>query len=75
MALVKDRLLGCESEMGICTTTQRTQDQTPPKRQHPRARNDYDEEAAYVSYMNPEPGFQWYGLVVTHPAVDTCGRL
>jgi len=22
------------------------------------ARNDYDEEAAYGSYMNPEPGFQ-----------------
>jgi len=22
---------------------------------HPRARNDYDEEAAYDSYMNPEP--------------------
>ena len=21
-------------------------------------RNDYDEEAAYESYMNPEPGFQ-----------------
>jgi len=26
--------------------------------QHPRARNDYDEETAYESYMNPEPGFQ-----------------
>ena len=26
--------------------------------QHPRARNDYDEETAYGSYMNPEPGFQ-----------------
>jgi len=26
--------------------------------QHPRARNDYDEEAAYESYINPEPGFQ-----------------
>ena len=26
--------------------------------QHPRARNDYDEETAYDSYMNPEPGFQ-----------------
>jgi len=26
--------------------------------QHPRARNDYDEEAAYEGYMNPEPGFQ-----------------
>ena len=26
--------------------------------QHPRARNDYDEEAAYESYMNPEPGLQ-----------------
>jgi len=25
---------------------------------HPRARNDYDEETAYESYMNPEPGFQ-----------------
>jgi len=24
----------------------------------PRVRNDYDEEAAYESYMNPEPGFQ-----------------
>jgi len=24
----------------------------------PRARNDYDEETAYESYMNPEPGFQ-----------------
>jgi len=22
------------------------------------ARNDYDEETAYESYMNPEPGFQ-----------------
>jgi len=28
------------------------------KSQHPHARNDYDEEAAFVSYMNPEPGFQ-----------------
>jgi len=26
--------------------------------QHPRARNDYDEETAYGIYMNPEPGFQ-----------------
>ena len=26
--------------------------------QHPRARNDYDEETAYEFYMNPEPGFQ-----------------
>ena len=26
--------------------------------QHPRARNDYDEETACESYMNPEPGFQ-----------------
>jgi len=26
--------------------------------QHPHARNDYDEETAYESYMNPEPGFQ-----------------
>ena len=26
--------------------------------QHPRARNDYDEETAYESYMNPEPGSQ-----------------
>jgi len=26
--------------------------------QHPRARNDYDEEAANESYMNPETGFQ-----------------
>jgi len=26
--------------------------------QHPRARNDYDEEAACENYMNPEPGFQ-----------------
>jgi len=26
--------------------------------QHPRARNDYDEETAYEGYMNPEPGFQ-----------------
>ena len=26
--------------------------------QHPRPRNDYDEEAAYEKYMNPEPGFQ-----------------
>ena len=24
----------------------------------PRARNDHDEETAYESYMNPEPGFQ-----------------
>jgi len=29
-----------------------------PKNKHPRARNDYDEETAYESYMNPEPGFQ-----------------
>ena len=28
------------------------------KNQHPRARNDYDEETAFESYMNPEPGFQ-----------------
>ena len=28
------------------------------KAKHPRARNDYDEEAAYESYMNPEPGLQ-----------------
>jgi len=27
--------------------------------QHPRARNDYDEENAYESYMKPEPGFQF----------------
>ena len=27
--------------------------------QHPRARNDYDEVAAYDSYMNPEAGFQF----------------
>ena len=26
--------------------------------EHPRARNDYDEETAFESYMNPEPGFQ-----------------
>ena len=26
--------------------------------QHPRARDDYDEETAYGSYMNPELGFQ-----------------
>jgi len=26
--------------------------------QHPRARNDYDEETAFESNMNPEPGFQ-----------------
>ena len=26
--------------------------------QHPRAHNDYDEETAYVSYMNTESGFQ-----------------
>jgi len=30
----------------------------PREKKHPRARNDYDEEAAYESYMNPEPGFQ-----------------
>ena len=28
------------------------------KSQHRRARNDYGEEAAYESYINPEPGFQ-----------------
>jgi hypothetical protein len=27
-------------------------------KKHPRARNDYDEETAYESYMKPEPGFQ-----------------
>ena len=27
-------------------------------KKHPRARNDYVEETAYASYMNPEPGFQ-----------------
>jgi len=27
-------------------------------RKYLRARNDYDEETAYESYMNPEPGFQ-----------------
>ena len=26
--------------------------------QHPRARNDDDEETAYGIYMKPEPGFQ-----------------
>jgi len=26
--------------------------------QQPRAPNDYDEETAYESYMNPEPGFE-----------------
>jgi len=26
--------------------------------QHPRACNDYDEETAYDSYVNPKPGFQ-----------------
>ena len=30
----------------------------PKPSQHLRARNDYDEETAYESYMNPEPGFQ-----------------
>jgi len=30
----------------------------PLMRQKTRARNDYDEETAYESYMNPEPGFQ-----------------
>ena len=30
----------------------------PQKKINPRARNDYDEETAYGSYMNPEPGFQ-----------------
>ena len=28
------------------------------QKQHPRARNDYDEVTAYESYINPEPGFQ-----------------
>ena len=27
-------------------------------KKHPRARNDFGEEAAYESYTNPEPGFQ-----------------
>ena len=34
---------------------------SPPSgrlRKTPRARNNYDEVAAYESYMNPEPGFQ-----------------
>jgi len=26
--------------------------------QHPRARNNYEEETAYECYMNPENGFQ-----------------
>jgi len=26
--------------------------------EYPRARNGYDEETAYNSYMNPDPGFQ-----------------
>ena len=26
--------------------------------QHPRARNDYGEEAVHERYMNSEPGFQ-----------------
>ena len=30
----------------------------PKNKEHPCARNDYDEETAYESYMNPEPGFQ-----------------
>jgi len=33
-------------------------------REHPRARNDYDEETAYESHMNPEPGFQ----SIPHPS-------
>ena len=34
-------------------------DQSPREKEcHPRARNDYDEETAHESYMNPEPGFQ-----------------
>ena len=28
------------------------------KNEHPRARSDYDEETAYESYMNSEPGLQ-----------------
>ena len=32
--------------------------ETGDQSQHPRARNDYDEETAYESYMNPEPGSQ-----------------
>jgi len=30
---------------------------------HPRARNDYDEEAAYESYMNPEPAIPARGTL------------
>jgi len=35
--------------------------QNPRKnyKRHPRARNNYEEETAYGSYMNPEPGFQF----------------
>ena len=29
-----------------------------PMKCYPRVRNDYDEEAAYESYMNSESGFQ-----------------
>jgi hypothetical protein len=32
--------------------------QKPMLRENPRVRNDYAEETAYESYMNPEPGFQ-----------------
>ena len=30
----------------------------PVAKKQPRARNDYDEETAYESYLNPEPGAQ-----------------
>jgi len=36
----------------------RTSPERPTGPKPTRARNDYDEETAYESYMNPEPGFQ-----------------
>ena len=46
--------------VGFLVVKNLVQAQNAPQDQshHPRARNDYDEEAAYGSYMNPEPGFQ-----------------
>ena len=45
-------------ETSFGTASQNRTSLYPDKSQNPRARNDYDEETAYESYMNPEPGFQ-----------------
>ena len=47
-----------KNKHAVVTEAPKTPGAPRDQSQHPRARNDYDEETAYDIYMNPEPGFQ-----------------